>query len=410
MAESMRKIGFVTPWYGEEIGGGAEAELRGIVHHLQEAGVKLEVLTTCVRSFSSDWGRNELPEGASREAGIPVRRFPVRERDRLAFDRVNGKIMRGEKVTPEEEQIFCREMVNSPALVDYLRTHGEEYALFVLIPYMFGPVYYASQVYPEKTVLIPCLHDEGYAYFACFREAYSRVRGMIFNAEPERRLAERLYGVSGEFFETFGIGMDTEWTSDPERFRRKYQIREPFILYAGRKDAGKKVDTLVRYFYAMRQQLDSDLKLVLIGGGQLENPDPEHIRDLGFVDPQDKYDAYAAAEIFCNPSQMESFSLVMMESWLAGRPVLVNGQCAVTTDFVRQTNGGLYYSSYPEFVLCVKYLLSHPDRMNRMGENGRAYVKEHFSWERIVRKYTDFFQRIEAKLQAEGISRDVPGA
>ena len=186
MAESMRKIGFVTPWYGEEIGGGAEAELRGIVHHLQEAGVKLEVLTTCVRSFSGDWGRNELPEGASREAGIPVRRFPVRERDRLAFDRVNGKIMRGERVTPEEEQIFCREMVNSPALVDYLRTHGEEYALFVLIPYMFGPVYYASRVYPEKTVLIPCLHEESYAHMRVFERCFRHLAGSLERGRREK--------------------------------------------------------------------------------------------------------------------------------------------------------------------------------------------------------------------------------
>ena len=36
----MKKIGFVTPWYGEEIPGGAEAELRGVVHHLKDAGAE----------------------------------------------------------------------------------------------------------------------------------------------------------------------------------------------------------------------------------------------------------------------------------------------------------------------------------------------------------------------------------
>ena len=54
----MKKIGFVIPWYGETIGGGAEAELRGVVHHLQDAGVELEVLTTCVEKFASDWSVN----------------------------------------------------------------------------------------------------------------------------------------------------------------------------------------------------------------------------------------------------------------------------------------------------------------------------------------------------------------
>ena len=390
----MKKIGFITPWYGESIGGGAEAELRGLVHHLQEAGIDLEVLTTCVKSFTSDWNENYHPEGYTLEANIPVRRFRVRIRDVGAFDRVNQKLLMGEHLCAEEEETFCREMVNSPELIKYIREHGEEYSLFVCIPYMFGPVYYGAQVYPEKTIMIPCFHDESYAHFSCFRNVFSKVRGMAFNSEPERKLAEELYGVQGDNFVTFGLGMDTEWSGDAERFRRKYGIDEPFILYAGRKDAGKRVDTLIGYFDEFRKREDSDLKLVLIGGGSMRLPDQENILDLGFVDPQDKYDAYAAATFFCNPSEMESFSIVIMESWLAGRPVLVNGLCPVTKDFVQRTNGGLYYTNYAEFDLCVRYLLSHPREMEIMAQNGRNFVLENFTWKEIVRKYQEYFRRV----------------
>ena len=34
----MKKLGFVIPWYGEKIPGGAEMELRSLVHHLLDAG------------------------------------------------------------------------------------------------------------------------------------------------------------------------------------------------------------------------------------------------------------------------------------------------------------------------------------------------------------------------------------
>ena len=193
----MKKIGFVIPWYGEKIGGGAEAELRGVVHHLKDAGVEVEVLTTCVECFASDWNRNFHKPGVTEEAGIPVRRFRVRKRDTAAFDRVNGKLMAGERLTPEEEKTFCKEMVNSKRLYSFLRRYGKDYGLFVFIPYMFGTTYYGCRVWPEKSILIPCLHDESYAYMECFREAFSKVRGMIFNAEPERLLAEKLYGVKG---------------------------------------------------------------------------------------------------------------------------------------------------------------------------------------------------------------------
>ena len=82
------KLGFVTPWYGDNIPGGAEAELRGIVKHLQ-GKADVEVLTTCVEKFGSDWNKNFHKEGLTEEGGVKVRRFKVRKRDAKAFDDVN---------------------------------------------------------------------------------------------------------------------------------------------------------------------------------------------------------------------------------------------------------------------------------------------------------------------------------
>ena len=157
------------------------------------------------------------------------------------------------------------------------------------------------------------------------------------------------------------------------------------------------MDVLVRYFAEYKKKHEDALKLVMIGGGKIDIPDKDSIIDLGFVDKQDKYDAYAAASVFCNPSEMESFSLVIMESWLAGRPVLVNGDCAVTRDFVHQNNGGLYYQNYAEFEKCLEYLLAHREIADQMGRNGGEYVRAHFAWDVIVRRYREYFDRIGAK-------------
>ena len=54
----MKKIGFVIPWYSDKVRGGAETELRGIAKHLAASGVELEILTTCVKEFYSDWSVN----------------------------------------------------------------------------------------------------------------------------------------------------------------------------------------------------------------------------------------------------------------------------------------------------------------------------------------------------------------
>ena len=63
MEKLRKKIGFVIPWYSEKIPGGAEMALRGITTHLNEMGVSLEILTTCVKEFSSDWNKNYFKEG-----------------------------------------------------------------------------------------------------------------------------------------------------------------------------------------------------------------------------------------------------------------------------------------------------------------------------------------------------------
>ncbi|MCC8135390.1 MAG: glycosyltransferase family 4 protein [Ruminococcus sp.] len=395
----MKKIGFVVPWYDDNIPGGAEMEMRQVSSHLHEAGADVEILTTCVKEFSSDWSVNYYKSGESLSAsGIRIRRFPARKRDTAAFDAVNLKLMRKQPVTPDEEDVFLREMVNSPGLYEYIADHKDEYSVFVYIPYMFGTTYYGVKTCPEKAVLIPCFHDEAYAYFRRFKELFPKAAGMVFNARPEEELAERLYGFSKSGTKTIlmGIGMDTEITADPNRFREKFRIDKPFILYAGRKDEGKNVHTLLKYFSEYKRRVGSDLQLVLIGGGKIDIP-PEtegDVHDLGFVDIQDKYDACGAAMLMCQPSKNESFSLVIMESWLCRRPVLVHADCPVTRNFASESNGGLYFKDYFEFEGCVSYIAQHPENADIMGENGRKYVLDNFTWDIITQKYLKFFAEI----------------
>lgn len=402
----MKKIGFVIPWYADGIPGGAEMELREVTGHLHSAGVPLEILTTCVKEFGADWSQNYYKEGLDKTVnGITIRRFKVRKRDTAAFDAVNAKLMSKAPVSPEEEDVFLSEMVNSPDLYNYMSEHCEDYSLFVFIPYMFGTTYNGAKILPHKSVLIPCFHDEAYAYMSRFKELFPKTAGMVFNARPEAELAERLYGFSGSGTKTIvmGIGMDTDIVPDPTAFREKYGVKEQFILYAGRKDEGKNVHTLVKYFSEYIKRRDTDLRLVLIGGGEIELPkelvDNGRILDLGFVDRQDKYNAQGAAEFLCQPSKNESFSLVIMESWLCGRPVLVHKDCAVTRNFVSESNGGLYFGNYFEFEGCTDYITEHKDTAWLMGSNGKKYVNDNFDWDIIVDKYKKFFQDISGEIE-----------
>jgi len=391
----MKKIGFVIPWFAEDIHGGAEMALKGITKHLAANRIDLEILTTCVEKFESDWSVDYYPEGLEVINDINVRRFKVKKRDTVQFDKINYKFINNIPVSIHEETLFLREMVNSPSLYEYIRKYKEDYSLFVFIPYMFGTTYFGCEQCLEKAVLLPCFHDESYAHMELFKQRYSKVRGMIFHSKAEYDFTDRVYDLSNVTTAVLGDGVDTDIQSDALAFRNKYKISEPFLIYAGRKDKGKNVDTLIKYFGLYKKRNLSNLKLILIGGGKIDIPNElkSDIYDLGFVPVQDKYDAFSAAEFLCNPSKFESFSLIIMENWLCQKPVLVNENCAVTKNFASEANGGLYFNDYYEFEACTNYLIEHKKESALMGENGKKYVISNFSWDIIVEKYVNFFKQ-----------------
>jgi glycosyltransferase involved in cell wall biosynthesis len=324
--------------------------------------------------------------------GVTVRRFKITERDTERFDRINYKLINNKKVSLKEEQAFIREMVNSEGLYSYISVNGKNYDYFLFIPYMFGTTYYGSQIHPEKSILIPCLHDESYAYMDIYRQMFEGASGLVYLSEPEKELANRLFDIKcRQMF--IGGGVDTDVTYDVNRFRDKYKIKEDFILYAGRRDPGKNVPLLLDYYCSYKDRNANDLKLVLIGSGDVDIPVKyqRDIIDLGFVSKQDKYDAYSAAMVLCQPSLNESFSIVIMESWLCDTPVLVHADCTVTKGHCINSNGGIYFKDYDEFEGCIDFYLKNSKMGNRMAENGKLYVNNNYSWSKIVKNYVDFF-------------------
>ncbi|NWO26314.1 glycosyltransferase family 4 protein [Leptotrichia sp. oral taxon 417] len=393
----MKKIAFVVPWYGDKIPGGAETELRGLIKDLQKNRIELEVLTTCVEKFVSDWNKNYYEPGDYVEDRIKIKRFKVRKRDTKKFDKINFKLMNNQKITTEEEQKFFEEMVRSVDLENYIEKNMDDYSLFCFIPYMFGTTYYGVKKSKKKAVIIPCLHDESYAYMETIKEIFNISSASIFHAKPEQELAKRLYGMENVKTPVLGEGLDFNIPDKLEGVKEKYNLKNPYILYAGRKDEGKNVHLLLKYFSIFKEKNASiDLDLVLIGGGEIQIPKniKENVHDLGFVSIDDKYRAYANSLTLIQPSINESFSIVIMESWAVGTPVIVNDKCEVTKNFAIESNGGLYFNNYFEFEEILKFYINNPNIANKMGQNGKEYVFKNFDREIVTKKYIDFFKEL----------------
>jgi glycosyltransferase involved in cell wall biosynthesis len=392
-------LAFVAPWYGRNIAGGAEAECRATARALRDRGIPVEILTTSARDHASPW-TDHHPDGVTEEDGLVVRRFKVRPRDPERYARLQWRLTLCGTLTSFEEEDFVRESVNSNDLYAYLGAERDRY-WYAFIPYCFGTTWEGALVAPERSLLIPCLHDEPFAQLKWTRRVLRAVRAVCFHVPAERALAESLAGADAERFHLVGEGVDALPPGDGARFRRTHRVADPFILYAGRKAAEKNTPLLVEYFARYKlTHPGSRLRLVLIGSGGVRIPArlSADILDLGFVPLQDKADAYAAALALCQPSLLESFSLVMMEAWLAGAPSLVHGRCAVTRDHCLASNGGLFFEDYFEFVEALELLARDEALRRRMGEAGRAYVLANYTWDRVTDNYLAVLRRVGARF------------
>jgi glycosyltransferase involved in cell wall biosynthesis len=192
-----------------------------------------------------------------------------------------------------------------------------------------------------------------------------------------------------------GVGSEVPEVTDPDRFLRKFGITRPFAIYVGRIDENKGCGELFDYFRRYAETFRRGLDLVLVGSAVMPVPEHPRIHHLGFVDDRDKFDALAAADLLVMPSYFESLSMVALEAWALGRPVLANGRCDVLKGQCIRSRAGLYYENYEEFAEALYSLESNGPLHTRLGRNGREYFRRHYAWPVIERKYLEMLERLE---------------
>ncbi len=379
-------LAFVVPRYGDAFVGGAETFARLLAEQLVAKEIaRVTVLTTCVNDLST-W-RNELPPGQSYLNGVEVLRFPVdhiyRNPSRSSW--LHRQLVQSGTLRLTEQFEWVEHLHHSPELYWHLHQNRQVYRLAFFIPYLYGTSYYGSMVNPQQSILWPCLHDEPMAYLTPTRRMLQSCRGVLFNSQPEQELAQRL-GIRSPRPCVVGGGFEDR-RGDAARFRQRQQLFDPFILYAGRWELAKGVGELATFFIEYKKRRPSPLKLVVMGNrgaAVVAHPD---IIPIGFQTEAEKLDVYAAADVLIQPSLMESFSIVMMEAWLAGAPVMAPRQCPVTSYHVQQSGGGFTYQGFEEFEAALDKLSGDAAARQSMGQRGRAYVLREYNWDAALGRF-----------------------
>jgi glycosyltransferase involved in cell wall biosynthesis len=409
------KIAFVIQRYGSEILGGSEYHCRLIAERLAERH-DVEVLTTCARDYIT-WN-NEYPEGTDRVRGVTVRRFAnAHPRDIEAFNRYSDWIFNHPHSREDERQWLEQQGPWCPALLDHLERNHRAFDALIFFTYLYAPTVLGLSVAPQKSILVPTAHDEPAIRLGIYREMFALPAAVAYNTEVERRFLTAEFPIRAVAEETVGCGVDLPQQGHERRepeddlqadgdapapagaapgrwpaqsrgaaFRGRHKLHDAFALYGGRIEKGKGCEELVEYFSTYHEG-GGHLTLALMGVKLMPLPEEPYIRFAGLLSERERLQALEAATVVIVPSPFESLSLLALEAFAVGTPVLANARSEVLVDHCLRSNAGLFYADRDEFVECLR-LLAVDDRLRaQMGRNGRAYVREHYRWDLIMGKY-----------------------
>lgn len=385
------KLAFVVPRYGEEVIGGAETGARTLAINLVRIlGWEVQVLTTTALAATT-WDAH-YPPGITVESGVEVHRFPIESGRHPDFARrSNDFFSSGPHDAAAQLRWVTEQGPVSQGLIEAVATSDADRLAFY--PYLFHPTVVGLPLVAERAVLHAAAHDEPPIRMDVVGDVFRAAPALVLHSHAEQRLVARLFpeAISRPQI-VLGLGVE-EGTPTPGSGRGLLGpfADDPYLLCLGRVDEGKGVDALIGYFAAYKALRPSRLRLVVAGPIGTTPPEHPDVVLTGPVDEGAKWDLLGGSVALVSPSPNESFSLVLLESWLAGRPVLANAHCEPTRDHCLESQGGITFRDLAEFTTGVD-AVQQPAVADALARKGRRYVDERYTWPRLVERYSRFLE------------------
>ncbi|KHO61979.1 Glycosyltransferase [Thermoanaerobacter sp. YS13] len=396
----MKQIALVVQRYGKEVLGGAET-LAAEFAKVLKSEYDITVVTTTAKDYIS-W-ENYYEEGESFENDVKVVRFePDFERTQY-FHELNRIFLNGINTEnfyrySDAEKMLWRKNTNSipisfqeelikwqgpysSKLYNYLTLNEDKFDFIIFFTYLYPTTYFGVDCINDKKKIIvfPTLHDEAHAYLPIWKK-YRNCK-LFFLTPEEKKLAQSLWGNLNGYVVKYGI--EDKGYKYLNLNSNNEDLKEKYLIYAGRIDPAKGINDLIENFAKYKKEYpNSKIKLKLIGKLAMDlKSDKKHgIEIIGFVSEEEKYKLMSEALALVLPSPYESLSIVVLESFMVGVPVIVNGACDVLTGHVNRSKAGFTYRNYNDFKNAINKLLNDTDLNIKMKEEGRKYFLDNYEW------------------------------
>ncbi|RKH32114.1 glycosyltransferase family 4 protein [Corallococcus sicarius] len=378
------RVALVVQRYGE-VSGGAESHAAQVAERMASHW-DLTVVTTCAKNHLT-W-ENGFPPGEDRVGRMKVLRFPVtRTRNIHAFNRLSRKVFNKSNERLREEQWVAEQGPLCPGLLEHLASTQDAYDGYLFFTYLYTSTAFGLPLVADRAMLVPTAHDEPPMRFGVYGDVFNRPRVLMCNTPEEISMLGRFHPEHARA-RVVGVGVDA-LPAVPARFRQKHGVHGRYLLYVGRLEPGKGVPELLKFYRQLRARYADAPELVLAGEANMVL-DGEGVRHVGRIDEQDKHDALAGALAVVVPSKFESLSLLTLEAFAQGTPVLVNGHSDVLVGQVERSGAGRVYRGLASF---IEGLREVGEARDALGKRGRTYAQGH-TWPQVVAAYREEMARI----------------
>jgi glycosyltransferase involved in cell wall biosynthesis len=376
-------------------GGGPTNAVFGLVRTVRDLGVDAEVATT----DSNIWGNLSVPLGERIvERGVPIIHFRSPAFRKYGF---------------------------SPDLAGWLRAHVGAYDLLHIHGVFAHPTIAAARAAARARIpyiVRPCgeldpwplrknrLLKWGFLRALGFRILH-RAAAVHATSEMEALALKRL-GIQSPIV-TIPLGVDYDSMDSgvcPGEFRAAYPECDgkKIILFLSRIDPKKGVDLLLGATEDLARKRQ-DFVLVIAGSGapsfeekvraQVAGAGLDRcVKFCGFLNEHWKLAALGDADLFVLPSYDENFGMAVVEAMAAGLPVVVSDQVGIHREIQEAAAGVVTRCDPREIAAALERLLDDESLRRRMGENGRHFVQEKFTWSRVGAELVKLYEGVAAGL------------
>lgn len=180
------------------------------------------------------------------------------------------------------------------------------------------------------------------------------------------------------------------------------------LLFVGRLVERKGVHYLLRAVALARKEVE--LTLDIVGQGpereQLEQETralglDNVVRFHGFVSHEELVRHYERAQVFVLPAapdakgDVEGLGVVLIEALSYGRAVIASAAGGIT-DIVKDDRSGILVppGDAPALGQAIAALARDPQRLQRLGRDGRDFVQERFGWTGVIDRLAGLYHRV----------------